>query len=425
MFPISTDAPIYHYPVMTVTMIVLNVVCFLAFCLNAESDSVEYFDRQGNPVSAQEVEREFVTRLQSNPESAGEYLESLEVRENENSAIHWLSLQFGHIRPWQWMTNNFMHADWGHLIGNMFFLWAFGLVVEGKVGNLAFLAIYLSIGTVYGMLLQVGSYFFIDMGIALGASAAIFGLLALCLVWAPANEFSCIIFYSVRDISILVFAGFFFAKELFFLFVGGFHMDSELLHILGFLVGFPLGVYLFRSGRVDCEGWDLFSYMEGDTGSSSRYVNLHRKQKRRRAADTSLKADHGKSAPPVPAEKLQDQVGEAIDNRQFVLAIRLQTQLMKSHPDLVWRQHDLYRIVDGLLREQRYDVVVPLMRTYLQNFTEKRFAVQLALMKVWMARKQPSEVLQLLETIDTGSLSPADRQQLEKMRIMARKAQAS
>jgi outer membrane PBP1 activator LpoA protein len=130
-------------------------------------------------------------------------------------------------------------------------------------------------------------------------------------------------------------------------------------------------------------------------------------------------------SPAVSADKLQDQVGEAISNRQFELAVRLQTQLMKSHSGLAWRQPDLYRIVDGLLREHKYDEAVPLMRTYLQTFTEKRFAVQVALMKIWLARKQSKEVLQLLETIDASTLSSAEQQQLEKLRAMATKAKAT
>jgi membrane associated rhomboid family serine protease len=425
MLPFSTDAPIYHYPVVTISMIVVNVVCFVAFCLNADSASLKFYDNQGNPVSEDEVEREYTLRQSRNSAEAEAYLNSLEIREDESGVYNWLSLQFGHIRPWQWLTNNFMHAGWGHLIGNMLFLWAFGLVVEGKVGNLAFLAIYLGIGTIYGMLLQVGSYFFIDMGIALGASAAIFGLLALCMVWAPANEFSCLIFYSVRDISILAFAALFIAKEILFLFAGGFQMSSELLHVMGFLVGFPVGVYLLRTGRVDCEGWDLFSYMAGNTGKSSRFVNMRRKSKKPRVADARATTSHVVSTSPPSTDKLLDQVGEAIDKQQLELAIRLQTQLMKSHVGLAWRQQDLYRIIDGLLREQKFDTAIPLMSVYLQSFAEKRFSVQLALMKVWMARKQPGKVLQLLDTISAESLSPAERQQLEKMRTIATKALAS
>jgi len=75
---------------------------------------------------------------------------------------------------------------------------------------------------------------------------------------------------------------FFLAKEVLFLFLGGFQLDSELLQILGFFVAFPLGVYWLRSGRVDCEGWDLFSYLNGITGKDSRYA---KRRKSRKASD--------------------------------------------------------------------------------------------------------------------------------------------
>jgi membrane associated rhomboid family serine protease len=278
----------------------------VAFCLNAGS-GVEYFDSDGNPLAPEYVERELGRRMAEGAAEAVAYLESLDVREKGGGAFQWLSLEFGRIRPWQWLTNNFNHADWGHLIGNMVFLWAFGLVVEGKVGNLAFVAIYLGIGAVYGMLLQLGAYFFVDGGMALGASAAIFGLLALCTVWAPANEFSCIILYWVRDIPIIIFAFLYLALQVFFWSVTGFQVSSELLHILGFAVGFPVGVWLLRTGRVDCEGWDLFSYMSGTTGRDSRMSAQRLKAKRARKSRAPSSTEHAAPAPAVSTDKLQDQ----------------------------------------------------------------------------------------------------------------------
>ena len=50
------------------------------------------------------------------------------------------------IHPLQWLTNNFLHAGFFHLAGNMIFLWTFGLVVEGKLGWWAFLLVYLGLG---------------------------------------------------------------------------------------------------------------------------------------------------------------------------------------------------------------------------------------------------------------------------------------
>ncbi len=52
-------------------------------------------------------------------------------------------------------THNFLHYGLGHLAGNMLFLWAFGIVVEGKLGPIKYLLTYLAIGTLHGACLQL------------------------------------------------------------------------------------------------------------------------------------------------------------------------------------------------------------------------------------------------------------------------------
>ena len=82
------------------------------------------------------------------------------------------------------MTHNFLHYGVVHRAGNLVFLWAFGIVVEGKLGVVKYLALYLAIGTLHGataqaLLLRSG----LD-GHAAGASAVVYGLLATCMIWA-------------------------------------------------------------------------------------------------------------------------------------------------------------------------------------------------------------------------------------------------
>ena len=91
------------------------------------------------------------------------------------------------LHPIQWLTHNFLHFGIIHLAGNMIFLWAFGIVVEGKLG--AEVPGDLpghrdpARGLVQGLLLRSGLE-----GNAAGASAVIFGLLAICMVWAPGTS---------------------------------------------------------------------------------------------------------------------------------------------------------------------------------------------------------------------------------------------
>ena len=85
----------------------------------------------------------------------------------------------GSIHPTQWLTCcNFMHADPMHLIGNMICLWAFGLVVEGKLGACKTLFVYLGIGVAHGAIVQ-----FLTLGshhtYCLGASGVIYGFMAI------------------------------------------------------------------------------------------------------------------------------------------------------------------------------------------------------------------------------------------------------
>ena len=57
-----------------------------------------------------------------------------------------LSLDIGNgLRPYQWITANLVHVEFGHLLWNMLALWVFGLVVEGKLGWSRSLAVYLAI----------------------------------------------------------------------------------------------------------------------------------------------------------------------------------------------------------------------------------------------------------------------------------------
>src|SRR5579862_4155845 len=99
------------------------------------------------------------------------------MQADPHAAEPW-ALQFGQgLHPLQWITNNFLHADILHLVGNMFFLWGFGLVVEGKLGWWRFLLLYLTMGAIYGFIIQavmLGAH-----GAALGASGVIFGLMAI------------------------------------------------------------------------------------------------------------------------------------------------------------------------------------------------------------------------------------------------------
>jgi membrane associated rhomboid family serine protease/DNA-directed RNA polymerase subunit RPC12/RpoP len=92
------------------------------------------------------------------------------------------------------VTHMFIHAGVWHIAGNMIFLIFLGMPFEEKVGSWAFLAIYLitgvfaSVFTAFFALVSGGALGQDPMGIGVGASGAIFGILGAFLATYPGEK---------------------------------------------------------------------------------------------------------------------------------------------------------------------------------------------------------------------------------------------
>ncbi len=83
------------------------------------------------------------------------------------------------------VTSMFLHAGWGHLLGNMLFLFVFGDNVEDAFGHVRYLLFYLACGVLAG-LAQVVLAPAADLP-GVGASGAISGVLAAYLIMFGTN----------------------------------------------------------------------------------------------------------------------------------------------------------------------------------------------------------------------------------------------
>ncbi|MCK4626573.1 MAG: rhomboid family intramembrane serine protease, partial [Phycisphaerae bacterium] len=82
---------------------------------------------------------------------------------------------------YQFFSCMFMHGGWGHLLGNMIFLWVFGNAVNDSLGNVGYLAFYLAGGVIAG----VGYVLLSGTAPVLGASGAISAVTGAFLVLFP------------------------------------------------------------------------------------------------------------------------------------------------------------------------------------------------------------------------------------------------
>lgn len=372
LIPYSTDAPLYYYPISTVSLIVVNVLCFFAFCIDL-----------GASQDAQPLQEELI-------------------------------LQFGHgLRPWQWFTAMFMHMDLMHLIGNMIFLWSFGLVLEGKMGHFLFAGLYLAMGVVQAALVQ--SLMFFSEGGALGASGAIFSLLAVVVIFAPVNSFEVILFFvrvQTFEMPILMFGFFYFAMNTVFFFIGGAGMSSEALHLIGLFVGVPVGFFLLTRGYVDCEGYDIISHFQGQEGKRSALAKKARAREKRKS---KMNSDESAPSREELVTLIQGQMDQAIQEEKFEAAVAMQKKLVGLQPDIGWQRHHLVAIIKGYLTAKDYGQAENYMTEYIAAFEEQRFTMQFNLLKIWLHQQRPKRVLRFIQSMDDVSLSTQERSQIKQL----------
>jgi membrane associated rhomboid family serine protease len=146
---------------------------------------------------------------------------------------------------WPFITSQFLHGGFLHIISNMWFLWIFGDNVEDRMGFLLFPFFYLACG-IAGALAQY--LFLIGSDIPmLGASGAIAGVLGAYFAWFSGHKIKTLVpvfgFFSVMDIPASVMLVYWVATQIF---AGAFSVTATssdmggvayFAHIGGFVFG--------------------------------------------------------------------------------------------------------------------------------------------------------------------------------------------
>ena len=382
LIPWGSDAPLYHRPIATIVLIVLCVVSFFAF-------------------------------------PPGRYED-------------WTLVVGAGLHPVQWVSNLFMHAGWGHIIENMVFLWVFGIIVEGKLGWWAFTLAFLGIGACESAGTQL--LFHPPEPIhMLGASGAIYGLLAMAMVWAPRNEIHCLAFFRFYpmdvDLSILWFAAFYIGLSFLEFGLRGFSLSGAMSHVDGAILGAVLAIALLKLKLVDCENWDIFAVIQGRQGESKKSAAKRRsmmirpsteatrlpgekpnnksKKKRKKGEAAPVTSIEDSSAGALRTLRLHLEYGEI----EAALAVykKSSTKLTGWQP----QESDWRDLIQALLDQDDWGEAAHVMRDYVRRAPEPSPRVQLKLAQVLIQRlARPTQGLGILQEIPDGALSA----KLEPMR---------
>jgi membrane associated rhomboid family serine protease len=377
LIPYSTDAPIYHWPFATLSTIIVTVLIFFGAAAMPEEQQKAFYEL-------------FV-------------------------------LHYGSWNPIQWLTSNYLHADFLHVAGNMIVLWGVGIIVEGKIGWWRFLALYNLIG-VFQCGVEQTLMLLADDGGSLGASGIIFGLIAIAMVWAPRNELSCVlVFYRITtmDLPVATFAAISIGIQVVLsamtmLALGTvWAMTSQMLHLMGAATGFVVGAAMVKWKWVDCENWDLFSV----------YQNRHLMTREQLAAE-ELSSDEAKSK----LASLQDQM--RVKLREFLAAGEAEAALAlhrrgRKQFGASWQigEEDAIQLMGNLRKAKQWDNAVEVMVEYLKTPQPREPAVRLALAQILIEQlDRPKQALKVLSRLDSGALTVAQQSSLSKLEERARRA---
>lgn len=177
MLPIRDNNPTRSTPIVTITLIVLNVLIYIYEWLlsGSEAQMMAFFDQWA--VIPQQLTSTFV------PE-----------------AITLLSAMF-------------LHGSWLHLGGNMLYLWIFGDNIEDRLGKLRYILFYL-----LGGLAASAAQIFIDPNSTIpnvGASGAIAGVLGGYLILYPKARVLTLVLRVMTHVPAFIVLGLWFVLQLF------------------------------------------------------------------------------------------------------------------------------------------------------------------------------------------------------------------
>ncbi|MBM3324366.1 MAG: rhomboid family intramembrane serine protease [Calditrichaeota bacterium] len=218
MIPIRDENPTRRKPVLTVTLIAINIAVFIYQTMLGPDKAVDFVMAYGAIPAVLAFDLHALPAL----------------------PLSWITL----------ITSMFVHGGILHLAGNMLYLWIFGNNIEDHLGRFRFILFYLLAGIVAAL---AHAIVFSDSLVPMvGASGAISGVLGAYLVTFPKARVVVLVWFLfflrfVRIPAILV-LGLWFLLQLhggFGSLVGQQEGIAFFAHIGGFVVGILL-VQLFR-----------------------------------------------------------------------------------------------------------------------------------------------------------------------------------
>jgi len=256
----------------------------------------------------------------------------------------------------QFLTYQFMHAGWQHILGNMLFLYVFGNSVEDRFGRVGYLFFYLAGGVIAGL-----GHALTDWAPVLGASGSVAAVSGAYMALFPRSDvtlFFWILFrFGTFVVSGLVLILFYIASDLLRA-IAGLVEVAYSAHLAGYAFGFAVGMLLLWLRVLPREPYDLLAL----------WTHYRRRREFRRLSQRGFKpwekeaaggVGHDGSDASSPRSQAvmasRQQISEAVAANELKKAATLYVKLLATDDQQVMSQQHQLDIANQLMNDGQHE----------------------------------------------------------------------
>lgn len=285
LIPLTTDRPQRRYPLATWAILVVNIALFVVMA-GLEPSNRHGFERAMNALTLDPV----AVGLQKAP--VGVFAGGREGG-LDGQPFYGARVPLNSGGWWTFLTYQFLHGGFLHILGNLLVLWVFGPSVEDRFGRVGFVLFYLFGGVLAGVM--HGAF---NASPVIGASGSIAAVTGAFLVLFPRTHIKVLLFFiliGVYELPAWVFILFAVIKDIWGLGTSGGEV-AFLAHIGGYLFGFTVAMGLMVTKLLPDEDYSLFAIARhakrrADFKASAREADAEWKQRTEKSQKPSAQRD--------------------------------------------------------------------------------------------------------------------------------------
>jgi membrane associated rhomboid family serine protease len=289
------------------------------------------------------------------------------------------------LRLWQLVTYAFLHGDYLHIIGNMFFLYVFGNNVNDKLGNIGYLCLYIAGAAFSGI-----GHMLIGGGNVLGASGAVAAVTGAYLALFPQTLLTVFywlfFFIGTMEIPALYFIGF---KLIFWdnMLERRFSNVAYDAHLSGYAFGILATLIMLATGLITSSSLDLWAMIKRwnrrrqyRDAVSSGYDPFSGRTTTKQIKVKEVKKTPSQQKREEELTQLRNEISSRISQRNLPAAAKVYLELIDLDSEQILPRQHLLDIANQLASENKHIQAAQAYEQFLTHYSNYEYIEQVELM---------------------------------------------